>query len=225
MPNEEDFVPKNDEKFNIYFKNLCQLTGERTTGTNPPWDHVPAAAVTTLNNSYAAWYAVYAVTLKPHTPLDTEAKNRAKTAGTEEIRSFVNEYIRYSSKVSVEDRERVGVFGRTPPHPVPRPTTVPDLDPKAGNPRQIVISYRDKGSEHRGKPKGVHGLELRWAFLDHEPKSIAELVNSSFDTRSPLILTFGEEDRGKRIYMAGRWEINREGEKGDFGDIVSAIVP
>jgi hypothetical protein len=34
-----------------------------------------------------------------------------------------------------------------------------------------------------------------------------------------------EEDRGKRLYMAGRWEIEREGVKGPFGDIVSAIVP
>jgi hypothetical protein len=218
-------IPTNDALFDIYFKFLCQLVALRTTGSPPEWDHVPQAAVTRLNAAYAIWYTAYIITTKAHTFLDTDAKNRAKEDGTKEIRSFLNEYIRYSSKVSIADKESVGVFGRNPPHPTPRPTTVPELDPRAGNPRQVVIRYRDKGSSRRGKPKGVHGIEIRWAFLDHEPASINELINSSFDTRSPLILTFGEEDRGKRLYMAGRWEIEREGEKGDFGDIVSAIVP
>jgi hypothetical protein len=77
-----------------------------------------------------------------------------------------------------------------------------------------------------GKPADVHGIEVRWAFLDKAPVDIkTELTQSSFDTKSPLILNFEEYDRGKRIYLAGRWEISREGIKGEFGDIVSAIVP
>ena len=72
----------------------------------------------------------------------------------------------------------------------------------------------------------MHGVEIRWAFRNEPPVNIeADLSSSSFDTNSPLTLTFGEQDRGKRIYMAGRWEIEREGIKGEFGDIVSAIVP
>jgi hypothetical protein len=93
------------------------------------------------------------------------------------------------------------------------------------HPRQIVIPYRDQGSARRGKPEDVHGIEVRWAILDRPPVSIKELDNSAFDTRSPLSLEFGEEDRRKRVYMTGRWEIEREGVKGDFGEIVSAIIP
>jgi hypothetical protein len=37
------------------------------------------------------------------------------------------------------------------------------------------------------------------------------LYLSTFDTRRLLILEFDESDRGKRVYMAGRWEIEREG--------------
>jgi hypothetical protein len=123
------------------------------------------------------------------------------------------------------------------------------LSPGAGHPRQIVIHYRDQGSARRGKPEGVHGIEVRWAaqnaahfelgsfakqnsqdesrlrLSSQPPVSIKELDNSAFDTKSPLILEFGEEDRGKRVYMTGRWEIEREGVKGDFGEIVSSIVP
>jgi hypothetical protein len=95
-----------------------------------------------------------------------------------------------------------------------------------GPPRQVIIPSRDKGSARRGKPDDVHGIEIRWAFLDHPPLNIEkELFNSSFDTESPLTLVFEEADRGKRLYMAGRWEIEREGIKGEFGDIATAIVP
>ncbi|MDR1862776.1 MAG: hypothetical protein LBQ67_02525 [Treponema sp.] len=88
------------------------------------------------------------------------------------------------------------------------------------------MAYRDKGSARRGKPADVHGIEVRWAFLDKPPLDIkTEFTQSSFDTKSPLILNFEEFDRGKRIYLAGRWEISREGIKGEFGDIVSAVVP
>jgi hypothetical protein len=91
--------------------------------------------------------------------------------------------------------------------------------------REAAVPYRDKGSARRGKPKDVHGIEVCWAILDHPPASIKELINSAFDTESPLILEFGEEDRGKRVYLVGRWEIEREGVKGDFGEIVPAVIP
>jgi hypothetical protein len=49
------------------------------------------------------------------------------------------------------------------------PHTVPELEPRAGNPRQVEVPYHDAASEHRGKPDNVHGIEVRWAVLDHEP--------------------------------------------------------
>ena len=117
-----------------------------------------------------------------------------------------------------------GTGGDGPPQqeapPGPYPATVPELSP-----RQVVVPYRDRGSEHRGKPADVHGVEVCWALLDHAPVNVKELDNSAFDTNSPLTLVFEEQDRGKRIYMAGRWEIEREGIKGEFRDIVSALVP
>jgi hypothetical protein len=35
----------------------------------------------------------------------------------------------------------------------------------------------------------------------------------------------GTEHWGKTVYFAGRWEIEREGQKGDFGPIVPAVMP
>jgi hypothetical protein len=109
---------------------------------------------------------------------------------------------------------------------VPTPDTMPELIPDTGTRRRIAVHYRDEGSAHRGKPHHVTGIEVRWAFLDRPPVHLEEeLIHSTFDTRSPLILDFDEADRGKRVYLAGRWEIHREGGKGPFGAVVEAIVP
>jgi hypothetical protein len=225
MVRGDDLIPNSDADFDVWAHNLCDLTVQRTSGSPQEWDHIPPAAVATLTTANAVWRTAYAVTLKAHTSIDTEAKNRAKDTLEKAARSFINEYIRNSSRVSPEDKLAVGVHERSKPHHIVPPHSVPVLDPRAGNPRQIEVFYRDANSGSRGKPENVHGIEVRWAILDHEPTSVAELIHSIFDTRSPLILTFDEADRGKRVYMAGCWEIEREGEKGPMGEIVSAFIP
>jgi hypothetical protein len=103
---------------------------------------------------------------------------------------------------------------------------VPELSAYAGHICQVIVNYKDMGAEHWGKPKKVHGIEIRIGILDHPPTDIeTEMTISAFDTRHPFRKTFREEDRGKTVYFAGRWEIEREGQKGDFGPIVSAIIP
>jgi hypothetical protein len=223
----KNYIPTNDAEFDIWYKNLCQYVSQKTTGDPPEWTHIPASEVKLLTDNYLVWRVAYVPTLKPHTRAETRAKDEARNAVEGDIiRPFVGQWLMWK-QVSDKERDEMGLHVKQPRRPViPPPSTVPELEPRAGVPRQIVIPYRDKGSSHRGKPKDVHGIEVRWAFLDKPPVNIeTELTLSSFDTKSPLILNFGEQDRGKRIYMAGRWEIEREGLKGSFGDIAAAIVP
>jgi hypothetical protein len=215
-PGKEKVVPNSDGEFDSWAHNLCDLTVLRTGVSPAEWDYIPPAAVATLTTANAAWHTTHAVTLKAHTPIDTEAKNRARGTMEKEARSFINEYIRNSSKVSPEDKLAVGVHERAKQHHIVPPHTVPVLEARAGNPRQIEVFYWDAVKGGRGKPEGVHGIEVLWAILDHEPTSVEELIHSAFDTRIPLILTFDEADRGKRVYMVGYWEIEREGEKGPW---------
>jgi hypothetical protein len=85
--------------------------------------------------------------------------------------------------------------------------------------------YKDEKSLRRGKPKGLHGIKVRWEILDHPPESIKELTQSDFDTNPPLTLIFDEKERGKHVYMSGSWEIEREGKKGPPGPIIEAVIP
>jgi hypothetical protein len=68
------------------------------------------------------------------------------------------------------------------------------------------------------------GVEIRWAILDAPPVVIDDLLHSTFSTRSPHMFEFKGNDRGKTVYFCLCW-LNTRGQKGPWGEIVSAIIP
>ena len=220
-----DYIPKKDAEFNAWFEHLVMYVRRKVNSVPPDWTHIPDSEVTLLTNSYLSWNNAYTPTLGAHLPAQTLAKNEARDASEAVIRPFVGQWLVWK-QVTNKEREEAGVHNAHERRDhIPAPATVPELSPVAGHPRQIVINYRDLGSHHRGKPADVHGIEIVWDIRNTPPSHVGELIRSSFDTASPHSITFDEQDRGKRVYMAGRWEIEREGIKGDFGEIVSAIIP
>jgi hypothetical protein len=158
--------------------------------------------------------------------VDVQTKNDAKAALKKEIRVYVGAYLTRNPAVTDADRVAMELPIRKPSHtPVSVPTTAPRLFIDTRTRRRLVITYHDEESDKRGKPYGVHGIEVKWAILDQPPTNIAELINSSFDTKPPLTIDFEENLRGKKVFLCGRWEIEREGEKGPFGAIEEAIIP
>jgi hypothetical protein len=108
--------------------------------------------------------------------------------------------------------------------PAPIPTTQIETEIDLSVIRRILFHFHDSGSERKAKPVGVHGAEIRWSILPTAPHSIKELLNSSFDTHTPFMLEFDEEERGLSIYFCLRWE-NTRGDKGPWGEIGHAIIP
>jgi hypothetical protein len=91
--------------------------------------------------------------------------------------------------------------------------------------RRLVIYFFDQTKKAKSwKPPGQLGAEICWAILDSPPTAISDLTNTTFVTRSPLILNFDENQRGKILYFCLRWE-NTRGEKGPSSEIASAIIP
>jgi hypothetical protein len=217
-------IPRSDADFDVYFSNIVEYTLTRVMVANPVWTHIPKPEAEALAAVCTAWHTIFEKTLVSHSLVVTVEKKRIRKSSQKTLEEFVNRFLRYQP-VTDEDRDNMGIHNASPRHAeIPAPSTVPELSPRAGAPRQIVVPYRDKGSSRRGKPDDVHGIEVRWAILDRPPVDIEDLIHSSFDTRSPLFLEFAEHDRGKRVYMAGLWEIEREGIKGNPGEIVSAII-
>jgi hypothetical protein len=220
-----DYIPANDAAFDIWFNNLVTIVLAMVISATPKWTHIPLSEAELLAAAYSAWHADYLPTLVPHTHAQTLAKDEARVTAHGVIRPFVGQWLMWK-QVTNQQRADMGLHNPADRREfIPPPATVPELSPRAGVPRQVLVHYRDAGSARKGKPEDVHGIEVRWAILDHPPLDIRELVNSSFDTRSPLVLTFEEHERGKRVYMVGFWEIEREGIKGEPGEIVSCIIP
>jgi hypothetical protein len=152
-------------------------------------------------------------------------KDETKKAAKSAMRDFANTSMRFN-KLMGDD---VRMFFGLPPHdgsitPDTEPKTYPEADADTSVIRQITIHFWDNATKKRGKPRGIHGAEIRWALLDHTPASEHELLQSDFDTASPFTLKFDEGDRGKRLYFCLRWESNTN-LKGPYGEIYSAIIP
>jgi hypothetical protein len=220
-----DYIPKKDREFNDWYSVFHRYVEERTGGNVPEWTFIPPDQVSDFNSSWTTWENAWRDTLGPHTDVQTELKTAARKASEKNIRPFVKRFMHFPP-VTDEDRTAMGIPNysgeRTPPQP---PKTAPEIIPDTGTRRRIIAHYRDEGSDKRSKPPNVHGIEILWAILDHPPVDLKELVHSSFSTRSPLTLEFEEHERGKRVYMVGRWEIIRNGEKGPFGAVIEVIIP
>jgi hypothetical protein len=221
----ENYIPGPDGKFDEFLKVIVNYVDLKTGGNKPEWNHIPPDALEEFHGAWNDWSAAYEPTKVPHTPVQTAEKRRVRKRTEKTLRTFVNRFLRYPP-VTDEDRDNMGIPNKKGKGSrVQVPDTSPLLIVDTSTRRRIRIFYKDEKSLRRGKPKGVHGIEVRWEILDHPPESIKELTQSGFDTNPPLTLNFDEMDRGKHVYMSGSWEIEREGEKGPPGPIIEVVIP
>ena len=160
------------------------------------------------------------------TKLTVQAKNTARKALEKTIRQAVKEYLAHNHAVTDEDRDGLGLpIYKTTRTPSPKADKSPDVDTDTSVPGRVTIHFFDKDSGHRkGKPAGQHGCEIAWIISDTPPTRWDELLHSNIDTNSPFTLQFENDQRGKNLYFALRWE-NTRGEKGPWTEIQNAIIP
>ena len=218
----KDYVPSPDYEFDQWSNTLMSYLSSRYLTYNVPQEFY--MHVSGLRN---IWSEKYAAAIMPTTRTSAAIieKKNARSALEKDIRQMVREYLNHNHMITESDREQMGLTiykkNRTP---VPPPTTAPECHIDRAMLRCLKIHFRDAGSKSRAKPPGIHGAEIKWGFSDSPDISANQLINSSFDTRSPLTLEFDQADRGKYVYFCLRWE-NTRGEKGPWGEIANAIVP
>jgi hypothetical protein len=216
-----DYIPHQDGAFLEWVITLLGYASPKAAAFN-----IPDGVLPPIRTQLDAYGAAFKVVQSPnHGKVDVLNKKEAKEALTHSVRAFVRGYLTYNPAVSDADKENMGL----PLHdgtrtPVPAPTTIPELELDSSVIRQITVHFRDAGSDKRGKPAHVHGVELHWALLDNSPASVEDLTKSAFDTASPYTFNFDEPERGKALYICPRWE-NNKGDKGPWGEIYKAIIP
>jgi hypothetical protein len=236
MAHRKDLVPTADGEFDDWVKSFCDLVTQRTTGTPPEWDHIPTAASGKLTGMYPEWYAAYNVTTrKAHTPLDTAAKNRARDMMEKEARSFINEFIRSSSKVSEEDKESVGIF-KADPSPIPRPTAQPEADLMFPGVHLVKLVHIRKAGNLPDDPRSEYGVRIYIAILNAKnkkwrvtapPETGEDFPYSVFERKKDALFDFDGES-GNTVYFCLRYEKQSGGGEdsaGPFGPIFHAVIP
>ncbi|MDR2809005.1 MAG: hypothetical protein LBB84_00395 [Tannerellaceae bacterium] len=171
--------------------------------------------------AYAAW-----VNPETRTPIAIAAMREAEKVFLPYYRELYK-LVKANPLVTDTDLEAMGFPSREADTPTPSPVAVdaPEFGVVPLVDHRLHIDYYPAGSKRKkGKPKGQHGAELRWAFSDTPIMNTNDLLNSVFDTDSPVVLDFSGDDQGRFVYFAMRWE-NTRGEKGPWSHIERALVP
>jgi hypothetical protein len=188
---------------------------------------IAEALITALGALGLAFEQAYTRRMLPDSgKVSVEQKNLALKALKKGVQDMVNGHINHNPAVTQDDRVNLGLYVYKPGrNPTGKPETTVVMRVVTGLVRQLVVYFTDSATpDKRGKPYGVHNVEILCAVLPSPPKDIDELVRPASSTKSPLTLTFREEDRGKTVYLAGRWKGSRE-QEGPWSGIISAIIP
>ncbi|MDR1216815.1 MAG: hypothetical protein LBK25_09050 [Treponema sp.] len=214
-------IPKSYPAFSDWEKNLLTHVQAHLTEFA-----IQQAVLTPLLALQTEFETAYARSLDPNRgPVDIAERNRARAAFEKALRAFIKAFLQYSPYVSDKDRDEMRIpIHDTTPTPVPVPTTFPEYSIDTSTPARLVVRFWDEASKQRGKPKGVHGAEIRWEEREDTPAKAEDLANSDFATRTPRTFAFTGDNQGRKVYFCLRWE-NNTGEKGPWGAIVHAIVP
>jgi hypothetical protein len=217
-----DYLPSNV----LEFQNKVHNIRRQVANNQARWD-ISSTAAAALDIPIAEFDAAVVVSENPETRTAAAVKRRDDARATLEkvLRPFVQGKLEHNPLVTDDDLTAMGlpVHDRSP-SPAPDPDKEPELTFSTPSPAVVEIEVRKKNEAGRGKPKGMHGAELRWVIADVAPVDWSELLHSEFVTRSPFRLTFSGHDRGKWLYFAARWENNR-GKKGPWCEIMSAVIP
>jgi hypothetical protein len=186
---------------------------------------IPEAEVTALVTAKNDFETLH---LKADSPERTSVivaeKNTARKKLTGVIRALVD--FRLKNPVITDAQlTALGLHVRdTTRTPIPIPATRPELDIDVLDVRRLLVRFHDQGSAGKAKPYGVNGTVIGYAVLDAPPADPDALNRSVLATHTPYVLEFTEEERGKTVYIALRWQ-NEKGGKGPWSEIETAIIP
>jgi hypothetical protein len=216
-----DYLPRSDEKIFTWTKNLYAVAQDKYGD----WQ-IPAPA-SFLKKPLAAFQKTLEAVNNPNRGrLDIAAKNAAKKELVSALRGYVRLYLRYNPALGDADRQGLGLRPLCPRKrpAIPAPSSRPVLVLSNRDIRQVKVEYRDSGSNKRGKPADARGIEIRWGLFDSPPAGAGEILSGESGTRSPHLLSFENNQRGKMVYVAARWE-TFTGRKGPWSEVYNTIVP
>ena len=215
-----DYIPQKDSELVAWSANFTAGVVANAGIWGIPQDEV--YALQTADASFATLHAQADSPLK--NSVIVAEKNAARDVLVAKIRELAGFWLK-NPIITNAQRIALGLHVRDiTPSNIPAPKSRPELDIDVLDFRRLKVIFRDMGSKSKAKPYGVNGAVIVYAILDTPPTDVSALSHSVLATRTPHILKFVEEERGKTVYVAICWQ-NEKGEKGPWSEIENAIVP
>ena len=224
MATHKNYIPGNMAEFNNWFLNLHHYVGQKTAAAGGVWTHIPHLELEALSAAFSDWENVYRDSLTSGVVSAPVRRRSARKKAEEVIRPFVRRHLHFKD---VSDGERVDMGipnyqkGRRQKAAVTEEVLCVLV---TSAPRIVEAHFRVLGAGGKGKPLNYDGAVVLWDTLEDEPKQLSDLTHQALAARTPFTLTFGEEDRGKKLYMALAWQ-NSRGMVGNWGNILSTYIP
>jgi hypothetical protein len=210
-----------DENFDL----LQNIVTSKANAKKIPWGLNDAWLTGTVLPLKNAWRTAYDKWKDPEnrTKLLTAEKHNARK-NYEPVLHQLIDGLRSNPAVTEQNLRAMGIYNE--PHgnrPLPPTDKYVEFDIEHRY-RRLVIHFRTQGADDKAKPYGVHEAEIRWDICNVQPESELDLKNVDTLTRSPLTLDFTEEERGKVVYLYGRWNM-RNSSHGPWNQQTYAVIP
>jgi hypothetical protein len=226
MREKKDFIPRKEREFLAWLKNLVSYI----QGKMPDW-RLPDEAFDALQNMTSDFETKFNTADDPQTrtPAAITAKTEAQKEVEKYTRVFLKGYITYNPIVTDEDRRNMALpIHDTKPTPIPPSDSHPECSTDTSVIQRVKVHAIDSMTGKKSKSYGTHGIEIIYVVQDsviEDPNTPEEtFTHSAFFTRTPAILDFHAEERGKFFCFRARWESNRGG-KGPFCEILCVRIP
>jgi hypothetical protein len=218
--NNLDYIPRKDRDFHEWVKFFYLYAGEHLE----EWGLSPRLLDEAMP-LLADFEAAYERTIAPNRgKIDVHAKDEARAALNTATRALVRAYFARNPAINAAERGRLGlpVYDHTRSR-APLITSIPlatiDFSVKGCH----LIRVRDEEHEGRARPRHALGFETWRAFGDTAPARDADFSFAGLAGRSPVVLDYPLEERGKTVHYRFRW-INTRHKPGPWSDVQRAII-
>lgn len=215
------YIPRKDAGFN----SLQGAVYAQVTLHAADW-LIPEQSIAAFEAERKRWNSAYAVYLDPgkRTRAAVREKNNARRDYEAVLRPFIQGQIMHNPKVTNADRGNMSLpaYDRTPT-PAAVPKSRPELDIDFSKIARHTLRVRDSDSKGTGRPAHVAGFEIWRRIGGHTEPTLKEMHLVGQATRSPHTLEYDWAYRAQPVWYALRW-VNTRGEKGPWGEFISAII-
>ena len=215
-----DYVPQNAVKFHSFTKHLISYVEERMD----KWGHIPVEAKQMFIKDFDDYAKAFELTISEHTRSQILARNEAKEKCVKTLRKFVNQYLRFEPVTNV-DRTVMGIPNHDSVRTVRKEVTETiSFDIRLRGISELVVHFQQAGVSHKARPEGYDGAIVIWHIADTVPSQAHQFSYHAKASRTPFIIKFNDEDRGKKAWITLCWQ-NKRGNRGIWSEIKSSIIP